>query len=290
ETKWFSEAQKHLEWRNAMKQEIDALEKNNTWELCSLPEGKKPTGCKWVFKTKLRPGGSVERHKTRLVAKGFNQVEGEDYSDCFAPVAKTVTVRTLLSAVVAKGWHLHHLDVNNAFLHGNLDETIYMTHPEGYGVAKWFTSSKNPFMALNKPQDSGTGTDNDFIALLIYVDDILNAAATKGLIEEVKKYLDNLFTIKDLGEAQYFLGLEFSRSQRGLIVSQRKYTQDMIRDIRLHEGKSVTTPLPPGLKFSQEPEKPLKDASKYRRLIGRQLYLGFTRPDICFATQQLSQF
>ncbi|KAL2243485.1 UNVERIFIED_CONTAM: Retrovirus-related Pol polyprotein from transposon RE1 [Sesamum indicum] len=287
----FSEAQQYMEWKEAMKQEIDALEKNNTWELSALPEGKKPIGCKWVFKTKLKADGSIERHKARLVAKGFNQVEGEDYSDCFAPVAKTVTVRTLLGAATAKGWHLHHLDVNNAFLHGNLEETIYMTPPEGYEVEKgmvcklkkslyglkqasrqWnsefterikglgFTQSKYDYCLFTK------GNNNNFIALLIYVDDVLIAAASKSLIEEVK------------------------RSQKGLVLSQNKYTQDIVRDVGLSEGKSALTPLPPGLKFSSQPTKPLKDISRYRRLIGRLLYLGFTRPDICFATQQLSQF
>ncbi|KAL2247810.1 UNVERIFIED_CONTAM: Retrovirus-related Pol polyprotein from transposon RE1 [Sesamum indicum] len=227
-----------------MKQEIDALEKNNTWELCALAEGKKPIGCKWIFKTKLKPDGSVERYKARLVAKGLNQVEGEDYSDCFAPVAKTITVRTLLGAAAAKGWHLHHLDVNNAFLHGSLDETIYMTPPEGYGATKemvcrlkkslyglkqasrqWNSEFTEKIKGLGFKQSKydyclfTNGTNNYFIALLIYVDDILIAVATKGLIEEVKRYPDNLFTVKDLGEAQYFLGLELSRSQKRLVVS-----------------------------------------------------------------------
>ncbi|KAL2225518.1 UNVERIFIED_CONTAM: Retrovirus-related Pol polyprotein from transposon RE1 [Sesamum indicum] len=313
EPRCFSEAQQYMEWEEAMKQEIDALEKNNTWELSALPKEKKPIGCKWVFKTKLKADGSIERHKARLVAKGFNQVEGEDDSDCFAPVAKTVTVRTLLGAAAAKGWHLHHLDVNNAFLHGKLEETIYMTPPEGYEVEKgmvcklkkslyglkqasrqWnsefterikglgFTQSKYDYYLFTK------GNNNNFIALLIYVDDVLIAAATKSLIEEVKRYLDNLFTIKDHGEAQYFLGLELFRSQRGLVVSQNKYTQDIVRDVGLSGGRPALTPLPPGLKFSSQPTKPLKDISRYRRLIGRLLYLGFTRPDICFAT--LSQF
>ncbi|KAL2230793.1 UNVERIFIED_CONTAM: Retrovirus-related Pol polyprotein from transposon TNT 1-94 [Sesamum indicum] len=269
--KCFSEAQKRLEWRNAMKQEIDALEKNITWELCALPEVKKPIGCKWVFKIKLRSNGSVERHKARLVAKGFNQVEGEDYSDCFAPVAKIVTVRTFLGPAVAKGWHLHHLDVDNAFLHGTLDETIYMRPPEGYEVGEEMVCKLKKSLYGLKQASRQWNT-------------------TKELIEEVKKYLDNLFTIKDLGEAQYFLGLEFFRTQKGLVLSQKKYTQDIIRDIGLLEGKLVATPLPSGLNFSLEPDRPLKDASRYRRFIGRLLYLGFTRPDICFATQQLRQF
>ncbi|KAL0404350.1 UNVERIFIED_CONTAM: Retrovirus-related Pol polyprotein from transposon RE1 [Sesamum radiatum] len=128
------EATQHPEWRAAMEVEIQALETNQTWKLTPLPAEKKAIGCKWVYKTKLRADGSVERYKTRLVAKGYNQVEGIDYTDSFSPVAKAVTMRLFLTLVAANGWALQQLDVNNAFLHGHLDEDIYMTPPDGYPV------------------------------------------------------------------------------------------------------------------------------------------------------------
>lgn len=109
-------------WQEAMQKEIDALESNCTWDLVPLPVGKKPIGCKWVFKTKLNLDGSVERYKARLVAKGFNQVEGVDYTDSFSPVVKNVTVRILIALATMNNWPIHQFDVNNAFLHGNLDE------------------------------------------------------------------------------------------------------------------------------------------------------------------------
>ncbi|XP_058074627.1 uncharacterized mitochondrial protein AtMg00820-like [Magnolia sinica] len=118
-------------WCTAMRAEIDALEFSNTWHLTPLPPGKKPIGCKWVYKIKYNLDGSIERYKSHLVAKGYNQQEGIDYTETFAPVAKMTTVRTILALASARNWHLHQLDVNNVFLYGDLDEEVYMQLPSG---------------------------------------------------------------------------------------------------------------------------------------------------------------
>ncbi|XP_043710284.1 uncharacterized mitochondrial protein AtMg00820-like [Telopea speciosissima] len=115
-----------------MQAEIGALLENNTWSLVPLPHGKKPIGSKWVFKIKRHSDGSIERYKARPIAKGYNQVEGVDYHDTFAPVEKLVTIRTLITLVVIQGWSLHQMDVHNAFLHGDLDEDVDMAPPLGY--------------------------------------------------------------------------------------------------------------------------------------------------------------
>ncbi|KAL0395161.1 UNVERIFIED_CONTAM: Retrovirus-related Pol polyprotein from transposon RE2 [Sesamum latifolium] len=247
ESRSYKEAASSKEWTEAMNAEILALEHNQTWEITKLPPGKKAIGCKWVFRLKLKDYGTVDRYKARLVAKGYTQVEGVDYVESFSPVAKAVTVRLLLAVAAAQNWKIHQLDVNNAFLYGHLDEEIFMTPPEGYQVAKG---------------------SSDFIALLVYVDDIL----------------------VDLGVARYFLGLQIARSAAGLSLTQCKYIHDILTDTGLLDAKSVTTPLPQGVKLCADSGSFLLDPEPYRRLIGRLLYLGFTRPDISYGVQLLSQF
>ncbi|KAL0344878.1 UNVERIFIED_CONTAM: Retrovirus-related Pol polyprotein from transposon RE1 [Sesamum radiatum] len=264
EPRSYPEASKDARWVAAMNDELSALDKNETWELVPLPPGKRAIGSKWVFKLKLNPDGSVQRYKARLVAKGYNQIEGIDYFDSFSPVAKSVTVRVFMAVAVAKGWPLWQLDVNNAFLHGHLDEEVYMVPPEGHchllcsaiGLCRRYLVTGN--------------SEDEIIA--------------------VKGYLHSLFTIKDLGSAKYFLGLELARSAHGLLVTQQKYLTDILTDVTLLDAKVTSTPLPPGLHLTTATGSLLPDPGPYRRLIGRLLYLGFTRPDISFAVQQLSQF
>jgi len=113
-------------WDNAMDEKMVALDANVTWELVALPKDKKAIGCKWVYKVKHNADGSVNRYKTRLVAKGYAQTYGIDYEETYSQVAKMTTVRAIIAIVATKGWSLHQMDVKNVFLHGDLWEEVYM--------------------------------------------------------------------------------------------------------------------------------------------------------------------
>lgn len=102
----YAQASKDLNWTNAMRKEIGALQANGTWVLLPLPAGKRPVGCKWVFRVKLKADGSLERYKARLVAKGFTQQEGVDFHETFSPVVKMTTIRTIISVAAARKWPL----------------------------------------------------------------------------------------------------------------------------------------------------------------------------------------
>lgn len=124
-------------WVAAMDNEHSALIKNKTWHLVPPPKGRNVIGCKWVYKIKRRADGSVDHYKARLVAKGFKQRYGIDYEETFSPVVKAATIRLILSVAVSKGWSLRQLDMQNAFLHGMLEEEVYMHQPPGYKDSRY---------------------------------------------------------------------------------------------------------------------------------------------------------
>ncbi|KAJ4797516.1 Retroelement pol polyprotein-like [Rhynchospora pubera] len=312
----FGEAIKNSNWRSAMKVEIDALERNNTWSVVELPQGKTAIGCKWVYRIKYHSNGTVERYKARLVALGNRQVEGIDYTETFSPVAKMATIRTVLAVAVAKRWELHQMDVHNAFLHGDLHEEVYMRLPPGfasnnpgkvcrlqkslYGLRQaprmWFSKLTEALCEYGFSQsradyslfvqNKGTVT----LTVLVYVDDLIIAGNDKATIDQFKDYLGVKFHMKDLGPLKYFLGIEIARSSTGLFLSQRKYTLDILAECGVLGAKPAITPLEQNHNLSKATGVLFKDSEKYRRLIGRLVYLTITRPELSYAVHILAQF
>ncbi|KAL3569193.1 hypothetical protein D5086_029083 [Populus alba] len=270
-----------------MNKEIKALEQNDTWTIVDLPVSKHVIGCKWVYKVKLHSDGTLERFKARLVAKGYNQCEGLDYYETFSPVAKLTTVRTLLAVAAVKQWDLRQLDVNNAFFHGQLDEE---------SLRQWFAKFSSALLEFGFIQSKADYTlftrilEGSFIALLVYVDDIIVASNNSAEVSGFITLLNDRFKLKDLGQLKYFLGLEIACSALGISVCQRKYALEVLEDIGMLASKPVQFPMEPNVKLSKDSEQFLDNPTAYRWLVGRLLYLTISRPDISFAVQVLSQF
>jgi hypothetical protein len=223
------------QWKEAMQREFQTLMTNQTWTLIPYQDQENIIDSKWVFKTKYKSDGSIERRKARLVAKGFQQTAGLDYEETFSPVVKASTIRIILSIAVHLNWEVKQLDINNAFLNGYLKETVFMNQPEGfvdpnkpnhvcklskaiYGLKQapraWFDSLKNALLSWgfqNTKSDSSLftlrGTDR-ITFLLIYVDDIIVTGNNTKFLEAFIKQLNTVFSLKDLGHLHYFLGIE----------------------------------------------------------------------------------
>ena len=127
EPRTYSQASKNDSWVQAMNSEYQALLRNNTWSLVPPPSSAHIVGCRWIYKLKYRPDGSIDRHKARLVAQGFTQTPGIDYFDTFSPVVKPCIIRLILALAISFQWPVRQLDVENAFLNGDLEEEVFMT-------------------------------------------------------------------------------------------------------------------------------------------------------------------
>ncbi|KAL4290467.1 hypothetical protein GQ457_14G000950 [Hibiscus cannabinus] len=294
EPTFFHQAVKFHVWRSAMDDEIHAMETLQTWSVVPLLEGKQAIDCKWVYRIKHKADGSIDRYKARLVAKGFTQIEGVHYTDTFSPVTKMTSFKILLALAACKQWHLLQLDVNNAFLNGILDEGVYMKLPLGYKHAgsdssrlvcklnksiyglkqasrQWFGTFSQVVLKYGfnqSPSDHSLfvkGTGDDFVALLVYVDDIILAGKNLELLQGVQLFLKEHFKLKELGELKYFLGFEIARNSTGISLSQRQYTLQLLEDSKSLAKKPADLPILSPHKLSKNEGELLTDPADYRR-------------------------
>jgi histone deacetylase 1/2 len=214
-------------WKKAMDKEHNALMRNKTRRLVPPKRGSNIIDCKWVWKIKYKANGSLDKYKGRLVAKGFKQRYGVDYEDTFSPVVKMATIRTILSIAASRGWNLRQLDVENAFLHGVLNEEVYMRQPPGYedktrphfvckldkalyGLKQapraWYARLSSKLVDLGfKASKADTSLfyynkGKTIIYVLIYVDDIIVASSSQEATDALLSDLKKDFALKDLGD------------------------------------------------------------------------------------------
>ena len=312
-------------WELAMKDEMNSLTRNQTWELTSLPKGKIALHNKWVYRIKEEHNGS-KRFKARLVVKGFQQKEGIDYTDIFSPVVKMTTIRLVLSIVAAEDLHLEQLDVKTAFLHGDLEEDIYMKQPEGfsekgkenmvcrlkrslYGLKQaprqWYKKFDN-FMCNNGftrlQADHCCYVKNfgsSYIILLIYVDDMLVAGSSIGEINKLKQQLSKQFEMKDLGNAKQILGMRIirDRDKGTLKLSQEEYVKKVLHRFKMDGAKPISTPLAKHFKLTKEQSPKTEEERNYMNVvpyasaIGSLMYVMVcTRPDIAHAVGVVNRY
>ena len=312
------------EWRKAMQEEVDALNKNETWTLVdSVPRGRKTVKSRWVFKIKTKPDGSLDRYKARLVAKGFTQREGIDYTETFAPVVRYESVRTVIAISALEDLEMCQFDIKTAFLYGHLKEDIFMDQPEGYedgsgrvcklqkglyGLKQsprcWndkFHSFLSSYGLIRSEADHSvyqSKSSSEKIILGVYVDDGLLCCSSKKTMERMLKEMSNNFEVK-FGDPSCFVGLELKRDRdkRRIEVCQRGYIERVLEKYNMSNCTSAVTPGDSGLKLSKlmSPSTPEeKEEMKkipYRQAIGSLNFISVcTRPDISYELSRCAQF
>ncbi|GJX43983.1 retrovirus-related pol polyprotein from transposon TNT 1-94 [Tanacetum coccineum] len=263
-------------WKEAIKDEMDSILGNQTWELAELPKGVRPIGSKWVFKKKLNPDGSISAFKAILVAKGYRQKEGINYFDTHAPVARISSIRTLIVISAVKGLYIHQMDVKTAFLNGYLNEEVYMEQPKGfviqgqenkvcrlvkslYGLKQapkqWherFDTTVTSFEFQHNSADRciyTKSTKEYTVVICLYVDDMLIIGITFDGILETKSYLSSNFKMKDLGEVDTILGDKVRRTNNQISLSQSHYISKILTKFRHLNIKECNTPFETSVKL-----------------------------------------
>lgn len=240
-----------------------------------------------------------------------------------------VTVRAVVALAASKGWYIYQMDVHNAFLNGDLLEEVYMDIPLGFArqgeCKKVCKLNKSLYGLKQAPRQWNVkltealvqmvfkqshydyslftkNVDGDIVIVLVYVDDLLITGSNHQFLNDTRQDIQMKFKMKDLGELKFFLGIEFSRSSEGILMTQRKYALELISDSGLGGAKLAGTPLEVNKKLTSlqydeqvpnecsKSDRVLTDPTKYQRLVGKLLYLTMTRPDLAFSTQVLSQF
>lgn len=308
-------------WKQAIEEELQAHEKNQTWSIVSRPQDRQLIDSKWVFKVQPTKSGQANRFKARLCARGFRQQYGIDYEETFSPVVRYDSLRVLLAMATQEDLEMLQFDVKTAFLYGKLEENIYMKIPEGLSVSsgvsdpvcklnkslyglkqssrcwnKTFTMflSKHGFKMCDSENSVYVGrVCDERVYLILFVDDGLILAKTKIVLDSVISVLRSEFEIT-VNEPDVFVGvqIERNREEKSMFLCQSNYALRVLIRFNMTEGKSVCTPADTSLDLRVD-ESSLLDNEKFpfRELVGSLMFLAtVTRPDLAFSVNLVSRF
>ncbi|GJW37727.1 retrovirus-related pol polyprotein from transposon TNT 1-94 [Tanacetum coccineum] len=292
----------------AMQEELNQFISNDDWELVPNPIDMTIIGTKWVYRNKLNENGIVTRNKARLVAQGYNQQEGIDYDETYAPVARLKSIRILLAYACTLNFNFFQMDIKSGFLNGFINEKVYVAQPLGfinftkpnhvYRLKKalyelkqapktWYDRLKAFLIKHDYTMGMVDNTlltkkkDPNLIIVQIYVDDIIFGSTCQEMCDDFAKIMHDEFEMSMMGELNFFLGLQIKQLEDGIFFNQSKYIKEMLKKFGLEDSKPMKTPISTKTKLMKDVEGESVDNTKYRGMIGSLLYLMASRPVSC---------
>jgi len=310
------EALEDPDWVIAMQEELNNFTRNEVWELVERPK-KNVIGTKWVFRNKQDEHGVVTRNKVRLVAKGFTQIEGLDFGETYALIARLESIRILLAYATHHDFKVYQMDVESAFLNGPLSELVYVEQLPGfedprfpnhvYKLHKALYGLKQAPRAryeclkdflLKNGFEMGKAdstlfahkVDKDIFICQIYVDDIIFGSTDQKFCEEFSRIMTKRFEMSMMGELKFFLGFQIKQMKEGTFICQTKYLSDMLKKFDMIDAKPIKTPMALNGHLDLNEEGKSVDQKVYRSMIGSLLYLCASRPDIMLSVCMCARF
>ena len=305
------------DWVNAMHEELNNFTRNEVWTLVERPLNHNVIGTKWIFRNKQDEHGVVVRNKARLVAQGFSQVEGLDFGETFAPVARLEAIRILLAFASCFNIKLYQMDVKSAFLNGVISELVFVEQPPGFEDSKhpnlvyklskalyglkqapraWYERLRDFLLAKGFKIgriDSTLFTkhfDDHFFICQVYVDDIIFGSTNQEFCKEFGEMMSREFEMSMIGELSFFLGFQVKQLKEGTFISQEKYIMDLLKRFGMEDAKPIKTPMATNTHLNLDVGGTPVDQKLFRSMIGSLLYLTASRPDIMFSVCMCARF
>ncbi|WVZ96842.1 hypothetical protein U9M48_042425 [Paspalum notatum var. saurae] len=282
------------DWVNAMHEELNNFTRNEVWTLQAKPKGARVIGTKWVFRNKQDDEGNIVRNKAKLVAKGYSQVEGIDFGETFAPVARLEAIRFLLTYATHHDMKLYQMDVKSAFLNGYINKLVYVEQPPGfedpnnpnhvyrlskalYGFKQaprvWYERLRD-FLIEKGFKIGRVDTtlftkkkDDDLFVCQVYVDDIIFGSTNEENCKEFGKMMAKEFEMSMIGELTLFLGFQIKQLKEGTFIYQEKYTRDLLKRFKMDDCKPIDTPMATNTKLDIDQSGIKVDQRLYRSMI-----------------------